>query len=142
MATASAVRRLLNQPPHGPSRNVLLVDESAHDLRAYAEVLRRQGWEVRACESFHEGKLCLEGGSFDIVIVSQGSPAFEGRSLLERAIEIDRSTPVFVVAASVDIGSYLEAMQLGARDYIQKPLSANELLQMVRDPSPPSVGSA
>src|SRR5439155_10849242 len=113
--------RMEERPESSRGRRVLLVDENAEDLHAYAEVLRRQGCDVRACGSFHEGRDCLEAGSFDLVIVSQGSHAFEGRPLLEQAIETDREVPVVVVATSVDIQAYLDAMQLGARDYIEKP---------------------
>jgi DNA-binding NtrC family response regulator len=130
------------RPEISPARRVLLVDENAEDLHAYAEVLRRQGCDVRACGSVHEGQGCLGAGSFDLVIVSQGSHAFEGRPLLEQAIETDREVPVVVVATSVDIQAYLDAMQLGARDYIEKPLSASQLVEMVRRFPPPCASAA
>ncbi|PYV22919.1 MAG: hypothetical protein DMG27_17045 [Acidobacteria bacterium] len=142
MGTALATRRIEERPESSRGRRVLLVDENAEDLHAYAEVLRRQGCDVRACGSFHEGRDCLEAGSFDLVIVSQGSHAFEGRPLLEQAIETDREVPVVVVATSVDIQAYLDAMQLGARDYIEKPLSASQLVDMVRRFPPPCASAA
>jgi len=142
MGTALATTRMEERLDSGPSRKVLLVDENAEDLHAYTEVLRRQGCDVRACDSFREGQGCLEAGSFDLVIVSQGSHAFEGRPLLEQAIETDREVPVVVVATSVDIQAYLDAMQLGARDYIEKPLSASQLVEMVRRFPPPCASAA
>jgi len=60
------------------------------------------------------------------VIVSQGTPKFEGSCVVKRAVEVDRSLPVVVVARSLDMGSYIEAMQLGARDYLVEPLTAGE----------------
>ncbi|PYV01353.1 MAG: hypothetical protein DMG26_13780 [Acidobacteria bacterium] len=142
MGTALATRRIEERPESSRGRRVLLVDENTEDLHVYAEVLRRQGCDVRACGSFHEGRDCLEAGSFDLVIVSQGSHAFEGRPLLEQAIETDREVPVVVVATSVDIQAYLDAMQLGARDYIEKPLSASQLVDMVRRFPPPCTSAA
>jgi len=142
MGTALATTRMEERLDSGPSRKVLLVDENAEDLHVYTEVLRRQGCDVRACDSFREGQGCLEAGSFDLVIVSQGSHAFEGRPLLEQAIETDREVPVVVVATSVDIQAYLDAMQLGARDYIEKPLSASQLVDMVRRFPPPCASAA
>ncbi|PYU93669.1 MAG: hypothetical protein DMG25_08825 [Acidobacteria bacterium] len=142
MGTALATRRIEERPESSRGRRVLLVDENTEDLHVYAEVLRRQGCDVRACGSFHEGRDCLEAGSFDLVIVSQGSHAFEGRPLLEQAIETDREVPVVVVATSVDIQAYLDAMQLGARDYIEKPLSASQLVDMVRRFPPPCASAA
>jgi len=142
MGTALATRRMEERPELSPGRRVLLVDENAEDLHAYTEVLRRQGCDVRACGSFQEGKGCLEVGSFDLVVVSQGSHAFEGRPVLKQAIETDREVPVVVVATSVDIEAYLDAMQLGARDYIEKPLSPSQLVDMVRKLPPPCASAA
>ncbi len=44
--------------------------------------------------------------------------------MLKRAVEVDRSLPVVVVARCLDMGSYVEAMQLGAKDYLVEPLTA------------------
>ena len=59
--------------------------------------------------------------------VSQGTSNFEGRGVLARAIEQDRHTPVLVLTRSIDMPCYLEAMQLGARDYVEKPLPPSEI---------------
>ena len=86
---------------------------------------------MRACASYTEGTLLLSKDSFDLIIVSQGSRNFEGRLLVERAIEIDRNLPVVVLTECLDMGCYLEAMQLGAADYVEKPLRADELARLV-----------
>jgi two-component system C4-dicarboxylate transport response regulator DctD len=142
MATAFATRRVMERPQPDTLRKVLLVDENAQDLRSYAEILKLQGCDVRACDSFQEGKSNLEGGSFDLVIVSQGSPAFEARPLIERAVGADRGLPVFVVTGCVTMQAYLEAMRLGAKDYLQKPLSPDQLAGIVRGALPPRASAA
>ena len=65
--------------------------------------------------------------SFDFVMVSQGSRNFEGRCVVERAIEIDRRLPVLVVARCLDMGCSSEAMQLGAVDYQAEPVTLSEI---------------
>jgi len=61
---------------------------------------------------------------------------FEGRLLVERAIEIDRNLPVVVLTECLDMGYYLEAMQLGAADYVEKPPargpSASQAMQFLQ----------
>jgi len=47
--------------------------------------------------------------------------------VLERANQIDRHLPVLVVARCLDMQCYLEAMQLGAVDYLAEPVSVQEL---------------
>ncbi len=119
------------QVPFLTRRKVLLVDEDFKDLQNYAAILERQGYEVRTCATYAEGVGCLGGESFDFIIVSQGSRAFEGRTLLERILTIDRRTPVLVLTRCVDMGCYLEAMQMGAVDYLEKPLRPSDLTRVV-----------
>lgn len=66
------------------------------------------------------------------MVVSQGSQAFEGRTVLERAMQLDRRRPVLVLTRCMSMQCYLEAMQLGAVDYIEKPVPPAELLRFVR----------
>lgn len=108
-------------------RTVLLVNEDRADLRRYNSILGSFGCQVRCCGSYEEGTRLLDSGPFGLIIVGQGSPKFEGRCVLERAQEIGRRLRVLVVARCLDMPCYLEAMQLGAVDYLAEPLSAQEL---------------
>jgi DNA-binding NtrC family response regulator len=99
-----------------------LVDEDLDDLWRYSAFLYDQGYQVRAIPSFADGAACAEGEDFDLIVVSQGSPSFEGRSVLARAIERNRWTPVLVLTRAVQLPCYIEAMQSGALDYMEKPL--------------------
>jgi response regulator of citrate/malate metabolism len=56
--------------------------------------------------------------------------------VLKRATEINRSLPVLVVARCLDMGCYLEAMQLGAVDYLVEPLTASEIGRVLEDHPP------
>jgi DNA-binding NtrC family response regulator len=117
--------------PTGQGR-LLLVCEDTDSLKDYCIRLEEQGYETDCSASYADGADSVDRGNFDLVIVSQGSPAFEGRAVLERAIERDRHTRVLVITRAVDINSYLEAMQLGARDFVEKPTAAAEIAELVR----------
>ena len=108
-------------------RKALVVDERPDSLEYYAAMLGAYGYQVRRCGAYCEGVRCLSNDTFDLVIVSPGTPKFEGSCVLKRAVEIDRSLPVIVVARCLDMGSYIEAMQLGAKDYLVEPLTAWEV---------------
>lgn len=110
---------------------LLLVDDNADDLRFYASVLECQGWAVRPAGTFEEGAAWLDREDFDLVIVGQGTANFEGRSVLSHAIERDRHTPVLVLTRTADMPNYIEAMQMGAFDYLEKPLAPSELVELV-----------
>jgi DNA-binding NtrC family response regulator len=111
-----------------PRRRILLVDEESSDRERYGESLREQGFEIRLSASYEEGARCLESEDCDFVIVDQGSPAFEGRLVLERSVARDRSLPVLVITRYHDMACYVEAMQLGAVDYLEKPIALHDLL--------------
>jgi two-component system, OmpR family, phosphate regulon response regulator OmpR len=118
------------QRPRG--EKILLVDEDIRDLEYHFKLLDEQGHKVVTCPSYALGARLLECGAFDLVVVSQGGLAFEGRPVLERAIEVTPHTPVLVLAKCVDMGAYLEAMQLGAVDYLQKPVNPLEMMRVIR----------
>ena len=123
--------RAVGRSPFVPRCRVLLVDEDRGDLDYYHAILQGQGYMLRTCSSYAEGARCLESEAFDLVVVSQGSPAFEGRCVLERAMEIDRGLPVLVLARCLDMGCYLEAMQSGAVDYVAEPLTIAEMVRVI-----------
>ena len=100
---------------------VLLILEESHDLEIYGTFLRDRGYETLMCTSPSEGINSLETESVSLVIVSQGTPAFEGRQVLERSLQLQPKVPVLVVARVLDMHCYLEAMDLGAIDYLERP---------------------
>ena len=118
-----------------PQRKALVVDERPDGLEYYAAMLEAYGYQVRRCGAYSDGVSSLDNESFDFVIVSQGTAKFEGSCVLKRAVEIDRSLSVFVVARCLDMGSYIEAMQLGASDYFVEPLKAWEVARLLPPPS-------
>lgn len=110
---------------------ILLVDENGQDLNDYRLMLMHCGFQVRPCTSFKEAARLLEAEDFDCVVASQGGPGFEGRVVLERSVAKNRLRPVVITCSHHDVGCYLEAMQLGAVDYLEKPLSAMEMVHAV-----------
>lgn len=100
---------------------VLLILDEPQDLEIYGTFLRDRGYETLMCASPGEGVNSLESQSVSLVIVSQGTPAFEGRQVLERSLQLHPEIPVLIVARVLDIHCYLEAMDLGAVDYLERP---------------------
>ena len=117
----------------GQERKLLLVDEDTSDLEYYSEVLRHLGYEVRPVESYAKAAATLGRERFDLVIVEQGSTDFEGRSVLTRAVEVDQHVPVLVLTRTVDVGCCVDALDSGAAEYVQKPLTPGEVRELVSD---------
>jgi DNA-binding NtrC family response regulator len=100
---------------------VLLVFEEPQDLEHYGSILCTLGYSIRMCNSVAEGIKALETEDFSLVLVSQGTPAFEGRQVLERSLQLHPNVPVLVIARVLDMHCYLDAMDLGAIDYLERP---------------------
>ena len=111
---------------------ILLVDDDLQDLGFYSMVLYKQGYQVVPCESHEAATRWLESDTFDFVVVSQGGPAFEGRRVLERAARPGRRIPVLVLANWVDMSVYIEAMSLGAADYLEKTMDPSEMVRAIK----------
>ena len=100
---------------------VLLVCDDLREFPSYEGILSALGYDVVMCSSYEEGARRVEMEDFDFAIVDQGSASFEGRCVLERAAEMHRNIPIVVVARCLDIHCYLEAMDLDAVDYLERP---------------------
>ena len=111
--------------------NVLIVDDDPADLVYYRTVLQRAGCSVVTCSTYDDALECLRAEQFDLVVLSQGGPSFEGRRVLEKSIELDPGNQVLVVARVLNMSCYLEAMQLGARDYLEEPVPERDLVRAV-----------
>jgi len=123
------------------SIKVLVVEEDPKHLEAYASSLARRGYDVRACYRATDGVRALERDRFDFIVVGQGGPAFEGRVVLEHAQRLNRPAPILVVTRCADMKCYLEAMELGALDYVEKPHSPEQFARLVETYLQPDPGS-
>ena len=129
-------------PQQARKRRALLVNEDPEALRLYSAILQHWGYQVRACQCHEEALYYLGSEAFDVVLVSQGSRKFEGRCVLERAVNVNRRLPVLVIARCLDTACYLEAMQLGAADYLTEPVTVSAIGQVLRaHQTPPSTAS-
>ena len=108
-----------------------MVDVDEKDLRHYTVLLEGLGYAVLPFTNYAEAECCLEHERIDFIIASQGGPAFEGRQFVERTLACNRRMPVAVLTRCLDMGCYLEAMQLGAVDYLEKPLGPAEVERLV-----------
>jgi DNA-binding response OmpR family regulator len=119
------------QPRTTAKLRFLLVDEDHNDLEYYRELLEEQGYIVCVSSSYESALCSLAHESFDFVLVGEGTPASKGRCVLEQALDLDRRRPVVVLTRCLEMECYLDAMQLGAADYLEKPVSPVELARVV-----------
>lgn len=106
---------------------ILLLDDE-HQIRRAVELhLEKNGHEVSACEDGRDGLDCLEQEDFDLVITDLKMPRVSGIELLRSMRENNVQIPVIVLTAFASVESSVEAMKLGAADYIPKPPQLDEI---------------
>ncbi|HTI37480.1 MAG TPA: sigma-54 dependent transcriptional regulator [Vicinamibacterales bacterium] len=111
--------------------SILLVDDEAKIRNALAQALREEGHEVLATESPREAQRLLASRFFDVLIIDNLMPELTGldviRELVGSSPETDRPQ-IIMMTAHATIESAIEAIKLGAFDYLQKPFEIDELL--------------
>jgi two-component system, NtrC family, response regulator AtoC len=106
---------------------ILLLDDEEQIRRVIALHLGKRGHEVIAGNDGREGLDHLARSRFDLVLTDLRMPRVSGLELLKAMREDGLSTPVIVLTAYASIESAVEAMKLGAADYIGKPPQLDEI---------------
>ncbi len=113
--------------------SILVIDDDAGFRRLLETILTKEGYAVQTGGSVAEARRAGEVRQFDLVISDLKLPDGEGLEVLRWWREHSPETPVLMVTAFGTVNSAVEAMKLGAADYIGKPLaSPDELRLLVR----------
>lgn len=106
---------------------VLVVDDEELMRRFLKETLMRQHLDVTVAENGKEALLEMKNGSFDLIITDMKLGDITGLDILKKAKEISPSTLVIVITAFGTIENVVEAMKLGAFNYLIKPFCADTI---------------
>ncbi|KYF90683.1 Fis family transcriptional regulator [Sorangium cellulosum] len=110
---------------------ILVVDDQRNMRTTLAMMLRGAGYEVDEAGDGSQGADLGAKGAYDVVLTDLRMGGFDGIGVLRAVKESNANTEVIVMTAYGTIESAVEAMRLGAFDYIQKPFSEQELLVKV-----------
>jgi len=111
---------------------ILVIEDEPRILEFLARGLEAEGFSVLGARDGQEGLRLAEKAACDLVILDLLLPRLDGLSVL-RALETARpDLPVVIVSARADLKTKLNGFDLGARDYLTKPFSLDELLARVR----------
>ena len=111
--------------------NVLVVDDEAAILRFLKPALDANGYEMATAGSVAEATTRIAADSPDIVLLDLGLPDGDGKDVLRRAREWS-DVPIIVLSARERETEKIEALDLGADDYVNKPFNVGELLARMR----------
>lgn len=108
----------------------LLVEDEANMVRTLAKILERKGYVVDAAATGEEALRRLAQVSYDLVITDLNMPVMDGMQLLREMNARELHPATIVLTGHGTIQSAVEAMKLGAGDYLIKPCHPDELLMV------------
>jgi DNA-binding NtrC family response regulator len=111
--------------------NILLVDDDERLCRAAGKVLAAEGYRVASAHSGREALDGLKDESVTLLISDLRLPDLDGIALLKQVRERRPEVEVVMITGHGSIEKAVEAMRLGAYDFIQKPLDSTALLKTV-----------
>lgn len=107
---------------------VLLVEDHARLAALFKEGLRRAGWEVETVGTLADAEAALDSLDFDVAVVDRGLPDGDGLDLVRRLRHRADAPAALVMTARGEVAEICEGLDLGADDYMVKPISLQELV--------------
>ena len=126
------------------SYTILIIDDEEHARQNISEYLRTNGYEVLEAGTLKEGRKHIEKGDSDIIILDVQLPDGYGLDFLTELAALPQKPPVILITGFGDIEMAVDAMKIGAHDFLTKPINdlenldgsikrATEIIQMRRE---------
>ena len=110
---------------------VLVVDDEANLRKVLATMLRRTGYDVTVAADGEQGLAEFQKGGADIVVTDLVMPKVGGMEVLRAVNSSNPDVPVIIITAHGTVDSAVEAIKLGAFDYITKPFDQAEIQSVI-----------
>ena len=116
--------------------SVLIVEDENLLLNSLRKALSKEGYQVITATSGEEALDSFKANSTDVVLLDVRLPGMDGIQVLQRIKSLDVGVPVVIMTAFSGIKGAVEAIKLGAYDYIAKPFDIEELKFVLARASP------
>jgi two-component system response regulator FixJ len=113
-------------------RSVAIVDDDDDVRKSVASLLTRTGYEITEFENGDQFLSRLDTGLFSCVLLDLQMPGSDGLAVLRALADRGESPPVLVVTAHGGIAAAVNAIKLGALDFLEKPYVPDDLLAAIR----------
>ena len=111
---------------------ILIIDDEPDLRELYTLTLVREGWQVEEAESVAEARSHMNQNRFDVVIVDMRLPDGEGLDILAWSAALKRGERIIMATAYGSASTAVQALKMGAFDYLTKPVDLRQLRQVVR----------
>jgi two-component system response regulator HydG len=111
---------------------ILVIDDDPGVRDSMERMLRMSGYTVQSAETGEEGFDLARTGAFDVILSDMRMPGISGLDVLRKLRDLRVDAAFIVMTGFGTVDSAVEAMKLGAIDFVQKPFFRDELLMRVR----------
>ncbi|MCB0287069.1 MAG: sigma-54-dependent Fis family transcriptional regulator, partial [Calditrichaeota bacterium] len=112
---------------------ILIVDDEPSVCNSLGEWFLEDGFNVETAQSGEIALQKMHGNTFDIILLDIKMPGMDGITLQKKIREIDPNIIVIIMTAFASVETAVEALKLGAFDYITKPFDPDDLSRLVRN---------
>lgn len=113
--------------------DILIVEDDEIQRRVMYTKLKKQGHNVKACDSLTEARQRLQEDSYHLMFLDRNLPDGDGVAFLEKAEEIPENTFTVLITGYADVPSAVRAIRSGAYDYLSKPFEQEQLDKIIRN---------
>jgi DNA-binding NtrC family response regulator len=113
-------------------RKVLVADDDAKTRAQFSEFLEHEGYIVDTAENGEQATTLLQQDFYDVAIIDLNMPKVDGMTVLKDLVDHQQDTVGIIMTGYATIRNAVEAMKLGAYDYLAKPVKMEEVLMVVQ----------
>lgn len=116
-----------------PTADILVIDDELAIRKTLGEILSFEGYRIHEAADGEEGLQMFNEKKFDLVLCDIKMPKIDGMEFLQKATDTRPDVPVVMISGHGTIETAVEAVKIGAYDFISKPPDLNRLLITVRN---------
>ncbi len=112
--------------------NILLIDDEEEFTEVLSMRMDSRGFSVEVASSGEEGIEKVKAKNYDAVILDMAMPGMDGMETLKHLLKIRPDLQVIMLTGHATVNKGVEAVKLGAADYLEKPAEINLLVEKIK----------
>ena len=112
---------------------ILLIDDEENFRHMLSVILTKRGYDVETANNGIDGLKKVDTGSYDTVLCDIRMPEMDGLEFLKEAQKAGCESTIIMMSAFGTLDTAIEAIKLGAYDYISKPFRPDDLVERVNE---------
>ena len=112
---------------------ILVIDDERSMREFLSIMLEKEGYKVIAMDNGNDALDFIKKNNYDLIITDIKMPKVSGINILRESMALHTNTPVIMITAFASTDVAVEAMKLGAYDYITKPFKVDEIKVIIKN---------